>query len=377
MTHPTIHHLDDVLPHIAGRDEFVHAQRDGYSVIDYNYVLPDSFDDPMRLECRGIKFAPDGSVLARPLHKFHNIGERPDTQPHLLPFHEPHIVTEKMDGSMIHPAIVDGELVFMTRMGRTDHARAAERHLTVFIREWCMANPDLTPIFEWTAPDNRIVVPYEKSTLTLLAIRENVDGGYGWPESLDAHAADMDVPLVRTHTTPRTAAEFLEHARSIRGMEGFVVRFASGLWVKAKGEDYVLKHKAKDSVLQEKNVLALVLRGELDDVLPLLDAGDREEIVEYQVRVTAGVEDTARSIDAILERRAGMDQKTFALDIAAHVPTHLRPLAFQVRAGKDAREAVVDTILKNVGSQSAVDKVRPLFGAVFGLGGNVELAEAA
>ncbi len=93
MTYPTIHHIDDVLPHIAGRSEFVVAERDGYTAIDYNFALADTFDDPMRLECRGIKFDADGKILARPFQKFFNIGEREDTQPHLLDFSQPHAVT--------------------------------------------------------------------------------------------------------------------------------------------------------------------------------------------------------------------------------------------------------------------------------------------
>lgn len=49
-----------------------------------------------------------------------------------------------------------------------------------------------------------------------------------------------------------------------------------------KGEDYVLKHKAKDSILQEKNILQLVLSGGIDDVLPLLDAPDASTAVSYR-----------------------------------------------------------------------------------------------
>src|SRR6478609_139429 len=99
-----IEHINDVLPHIEGRPEFIVAERPGYKVIDYNVAFFDSFDDPMRLECRGIKFDAKGKILARPMHKFFNVGERPDTQPELLDFSKPHIITEKLDGSMIHPA---------------------------------------------------------------------------------------------------------------------------------------------------------------------------------------------------------------------------------------------------------------------------------
>ena len=362
MSYPTISHVDDVLPHIQGREEFVHAIREGYSVIDYNFARADSFDDPVRLECRGIKFAPDGRILARPLAKFFNVGERPDTQPHQLDFDQPHVVMEKMDGSMIHPAFVEGRLRFMTRMGCTDHAAKAERHLTEDIREWCYANPDLTPIFEWTAPDNRIVVPYVDSKLTLLAVRELQSGHYLSRYDLEGVALQLGVAAVPLHTA---GADFLAHARAVRGMEGFVVRFANGLWVKVKGEDYVLKHKAKESVLQEKNVLALVLRGELDDVLPLLEPGDRQAVEAYRDSVLRGVFETSDHLDHVVRRSADLSQKDFATTAVPAMPGEFRSLAFKVRAGTPAREAVVAAVLKQCGSASGVQSVRCLFGTYF------------
>lgn len=367
MTRPIITRLDDVLPHIAGRDEFVHAMRDGYSVIDYNFALADSFDDPVRLECRGIKFAPDGTILARPLHKFFNIGERADTQSHLLPFHEMHDVTEKMDGSMIHPANVDGDLVFMTRMGRTDHARMAERHITEDVEDVCrgLLHYGATPIFEWTAPDNRIVVRYPESRLTLLAIRETEDGHYFEQNYIEQMANDMGVAAVPVHTAPRSSTEFLAHARAVTGMEGFVVRFANGLWVKAKGEDYVLKHKAKDSILQEKNLLALVLRGELDDVLPLLDEADRSAAELYRDQVTAGVGATAANVAGFVAANDNLDQKAFAVSAIPTLPVPQRSIAFMVRKGVPATEAVRQTLERATGSQTTVDETRHLHGAVW------------
>lgn len=367
MTHPTIRHLDDVLPSIAGRSEFVHAQRDGYSVIDYNFAMADSFDDPMRLECRGIKFASSGKILARPLHKFFNAGERPDTQPHLLDFGQPHTVTEKMDGSMIHPALVDGALVFMTRMGRTDHAIKAERHITEDVDTVCreLIRRGMTPIFEWTAPDNRIVVRYPDSRLTLLAIRWTCDGDYLDCQYVEQWAQDMGLAAVRSHDTPRSATEFLAHARTVVGMEGFVVRFASGLWVKVKGDDYVLKHKAKDSILQEKNVLALVLRGDLDDVLPLLDVSDRANVERYRDGVLAGIAATADRISQLVAANDNIDQKQFAVDVVPALPAEYRPLAFMTRRGIPAAAAVRQALEKATGSQTSVNDTRSLHGAVW------------
>ncbi|MGX1786858.1 RNA ligase [Bosea sp. NPDC055332] len=362
MTHFHIRHIDDVLPHLKDNPEFVVAQRSGYTVIDYQFAAPATFDHPAKFECRGLKFGPDGRIIARPLHKFFNVGEKPDTQPHLLDFDQPHVVMEKMDGSMIHPAIIDGQLRLMTRMGCTDHAAKAERHLTDDIREWCHANQDLTPIFEWTAPDNRIVVPYADSRLTLLAVREIVSGHYLARYDLEGIALQLGVPAVTLH---QSGPDFLAHARAVRGMEGFVVRFASGLWVKAKGEDYVLKHKAKESVLQEKNVLALVLRSELDDVLPLLEPCDRQAVETYRDGVLRGVSETVTRLDYLVGQGAALTQKEFAVSAVPAMPAELRSLAFKVRAGAPARDAVVSTILKQCGSASGVDLARPLFGAHF------------
>lgn len=362
MTHPIIRHIDDILPAIDGRGDFIVAHKDGYSVVDYVYALADSFDCPIRTECRGIKFSAKGDILARPLHKFKNIGECAETQPHLLDFTKPHIIMEKLDGSMIHPAIVNDEVVFMTRMGRTDVARKAERHLTPELADILRGflNGGATPIFEFTAPDNRIVVSYPESALTLLAVRNTIDGQYWLRRILEG----MGLPLVPVFDPAHTnAAGFVAYARAVLGFEGFVVQFADGLWVKAKGDDYVMKHKAKDSILQEKNLLTLVLSGAVDDVLPLLDAPDAVAVSAYRDAVAVGVAETCREVDAFVEAHAGLDQKAFAMkNIAAHDGA-MRSLSFLARKGGGAAEHVPAYILANTGSQASVDGVRGLFRA--------------
>lgn len=363
-----IEHIDQVLPHVEGRPDFVVARRDGYTAIDYMFADATTFDDPVRLECRGIKFAPDGRILARPFGKFFNIGEKEHTQPHLLDFGQPHTITEKLDGSMIHPAIVEGRVVFMTRMGRSDHARTAERHLTPELDAQCRhaLETGLTPIFEWTAPDNRIVVRYDQSTLTLLAMRRTVDGTYAEPAVLDAWAKKAGVSVVKQLSSEwKDGPGFVEFARAVTGSEGFVVRFADGLWVKAKGEDYVIKHRAKDSISLEKNALAIILSNSVDDVLPLLTEADASDIRQFQAGVLAGVAESARELETLVSRGAHLDQKTFAVEHLKGEEGLIRSMAFTVRAGKPAIEVVRDAILKNTGSRTRVESVRPLFKATW------------
>lgn len=363
MTHFPFSHINDVLPHVQDRKDFVVADKGDYTVIDYVFAGEDTFDHPARIECRGIKFAPDGSVLARPLHKFMNIGQTAETQPDKIDFSQPHVVMDKLDGSMIHPAVVNGEVVFMTRMGRTDVAVKAERHLPG-VHDFCrgLLLGGATPIFEWTAPENRIIVRYEESALTLLAVRNNVDGTY-WPGDV---LAGTGVPIV-THHDPRhsSAADFLAYARAVAHQEGFVVRFDSGLWVKAKGDDYVLKHKAKDSILQEKNILALALNGGLDDVLPLLDEADARAAREYAASVGAGIAATAGRVARVVAENDNVPQKDFALNVVPVLPPLLRPVAFQVRSGQNPRDVIRARIAANTNSQSQVDANRALHGATW------------
>lgn len=361
-----IRHINDVLPLIEGRKEFVVKRAADYTAIDYNVAFFDTFADLRRGELRGLKFHPDGEIMARPLHKFFNVGEREDTQPHLLDFEADHIIMDKLDGSMIHPAILrDGSLRFMTRMGITNVAEKAERHLTPRMEEAIrdMLGSGVTPVFEFTAPDNRIVVKYLESGLTLLAARDTVSGDYAPRGYLQNAANAMGVPLVKVWPKPTSGAELIEMVRALVGAEGIVCQLACGLWVKIKGDEYVLMHKSKDSITREKNVLAILLDGLGDDIRPLLIEEDRAQFDAYDHRLGRAIVARAREVAEIVSTGADLDQKTFATEHLKSAPKWLRSIAFSVRAGKVGDLEGVRQYLRGFcGSQTDVDSIRPLLG---------------
>ena len=90
-----ITNIQPLLRAIESKPEFVVIDKGDFTVIDYVYQDQHTFDDPITMECRGIKFDKDGLILARPFRKFFNYGERGAD----LPIHRPHIITEKLDGS--------------------------------------------------------------------------------------------------------------------------------------------------------------------------------------------------------------------------------------------------------------------------------------
>ena len=105
---PIITHINDVLPHLEGFDEFVVMEKDGYQVILYRMQISSSFGDTeslevskgdlIRRECRGMTFDMDGNLIGRKFNKFFNVGERLETMISNVDLSEPHIILEKLDG---------------------------------------------------------------------------------------------------------------------------------------------------------------------------------------------------------------------------------------------------------------------------------------
>lgn len=187
---PEIRSIHDVLPHIEGRSEFIVAEREFGTVINYVVAMADTFDmagpddlgAAIRRECRGLKFHPDGTIGARPFHKWFNINEREETQQHVVDLSLPHSIMEKLDGSMIHPMTVAGSVRWMTKMGITEVAKQAEEFVAANTKyldfaSWCIGNK-LTPLFEWCSRKQKIVIDYPEDKLVLLAVRDNVSGEY-------------------------------------------------------------------------------------------------------------------------------------------------------------------------------------------------------
>lgn len=196
---PIITHIDDVLPAVQGRDEFVVADKGDYIVVNYNVGFEDTFTidendmmankgraiakGEMRRELRGIIFDVNGDLISRPAHKFFNLGEREETQLHRVDMSAPHLVLDKLDGSFIRPfKTADGVLRVGTKMGETDVAALAapffERPEYRNLAEWCIER-DMTPVFEFMSPKARIVVDYgDEDKLVLIFIRRNRCGTY-------------------------------------------------------------------------------------------------------------------------------------------------------------------------------------------------------
>ena len=357
--------LEDILPHISLEGGISHWDRGAYSVIDYSFVEKDTFANPHALECRGLKFSPEGRLLARPFHKFFNLGEK--EAPETVDLSVPHRVLEKRDGSMIHPCLLGEELVFMTRKGKTDHADLALDHASAGALALCreFLSEGITPIFEFTSPHNRVVVAYEEPELILLAARHMTSGAYLDWSTLEVRAAQHGVPLVAVSRPVEDIARFASEVRALEGTEGYVIAFDNGHRIKLKADAYVLRHKALGGLAYEKNVLAWIVAGAIDDIAPLLRPEDRGLLLEYAEAVERHVQAHVKTLEAFHSANKDLPRKDYALNAQTALDKRLTRVAFALLDGREARAEMFKILEWATHSENRPPEIRDLLGTVW------------
>lgn len=381
---PWIDTIDDVLPHIDDDSDFINVEKDGdYTVLNYVRAGPDTFpplpesaDHPdwrraaTRRECRGLIFRTStGEVLSRRFHKFFNVFEREETMPAKVSLSEPHDILMKLDGSMITPLHVEdgtraGVMCWGTKMGVTDIAMMAELNAVTQghtdFAWWCHTR-NLTPIFEYTAPDNRIVLKYDEPKLTLLAVRHNNHGMYTERLNLVKYSTLFNLPLVDGVRVGGDIADLCGDVKHWEGAEGVVVQFYGGPMVKIKAEKYVHLHRVKDEIAHERKVVQLIVDQTIDDVIAQLPEEDAERLRTYVIRYNLDIKEVRHLVDHVLTMWHEQGKKHFALN-ATHLPDHIRMFVFKCWDNRGQIDQEIDKyIAGRLGSTKTFnEKIKPM-----------------
>ena len=386
-TFPLITHIDEVLAAIEGREEFIvkHCPVADVKIINYLVNFEDTFPPvtdrrtALLRECRGITFcAKTGRVMSRKFHKFFNLGERPETLPENVDFTQPHRYLEKLDGSMITPLLVDGEVRWCTKMGLTPVAApvdvfTADKPGYLEFAKHCMAH-GWTPIFEWCSRKQRIVIDYPVDRLVLLAMRENVTGQYMPRIQMHEEADAYGVEIVGTSPVLTGFDQIaLDDVRELEGEEGKVYSFEGGELhghkVKVKGSWYLQLHKTLDHLRFEKDVIRLILDEKLDDAKPFLPADLVASSDDFAREIFTGLRKLAS--DLHWEAQADFDnfnggKKKFAERVMRERKDMSKYLFVAWDRLEEGEEGMYKHLLKVVGdgisTQSRVDALRHLWG---------------
>lgn len=306
--------------------------------VAYNISDRNTFKDPLACEARGITFDKEtGNIIGRPLHKFFNLGEREDTLKNNVNFSDIFSIWDKIDGTMISLHRVNGNLAVKTKKSfLSNEAKRATQFLSKpenqNILKFCNELVDeFTPVFEFTDPENTIVISHKKMDVVLLHVRHIKTGSYipyNDPD-LTALVEKYNVkrlsPLNLKQTEKGTLDidSVLEDLKVIEGIEGYIMQFNDGRMIKIKSDWYNAQHRA-EAGLRERDVVKMFLDGTLDDVKGALktDGYDITKLESIESNVLAELNKMETYIAEKVELLKGLDMKSAALKINNEMPNN-------------------------------------------------------
>lgn len=187
-------------------------------------------------------------VVATPFMKFFNFNEIEDGSVSIV--EKDYIVTEKVDGSL-------GIMFFYDEKWIVATAGSFASEQAVWATKWVRDNLRLglineltTYLFEIVYPENKIVINYDFSGLVLLGVF-NGRGyeTYGWGRKPSGYETLVEVSeivgaRVAQYYDFNDMASIVDSAKKLDvNEEGYVIRFASGVRLKVKGDEYVRIHR--------------------------------------------------------------------------------------------------------------------------------------
>ena len=275
--------------------------------------------------------------------------------------------------SMIRPIPTKEGFRLATKAGITEVAMNAE----VFIADkpkyaqfikYCIAENYCTPIFEWVSRKNRIVVDYPEDNLILTAIRFSNTGEYVDYSVMVNYASTWNIPVVKAvdGISIQNIDLFVKQVREWDDGEGVVIRFNSGHMVKIKSSDYILRHRSKDAINQEKNVIQVLLGDATDDLIPLLTPEDAQHLKAFQKDFWMAVDNLASEMTDMYNAGITMypDRKDFATQFVQKISPIYAPIMYAMKGSKGAKEVIIGMIGKSLTTQTKIDQNRWLFGGI-------------
>lgn len=360
MNYLKIETIEDLEPYIKDYPWFKRVTKEGitaivYSTFSYGDFLKEHLDSkiPMfpnqeSLECRGIMFdAQTGEILARPFNKFFNLHEcLNDMVGRDL---KDAIVLEKLDGSMVVPIIhlLSKEVRLCTKQGIGLVSVLVESLTNIsrgVLKE--IIQDGYTPIFEFTSPEQRIILKYGDSRMTLLAVRHMVNGNYCDELQLREFTLRLNVPLVYRYE----GSIALEEVAKWEGKEGVVLLWPDNFRVKVKAEKYVLYHKAIEGIVLEKNRVAIVLHDGVDDFGQVLSEDKYQALLEYQSKLCSNITQFATKVMNVYTdvMKRGITKKAIATRTGIEMEDIVQYYLFRVMNNNLNREGLINQLKKDI-----------------------------
>ena len=313
---------------------------DGYNISIFNYRLAQYKDfvtpienrpDVKAYEMRGLTFVfnEDGSLFRRflLLEKFFNLNQVPESMYSIVKNYKIKFINNKEDGSIASfIKLPNGKVLGKSKMGfDNEQANGINRiyrtrtDVKKFV-DWCLQN-EITSIFEYVSPANRIVLRYLEEDLILLRMRDNTTGKHlDIKNYLDKIGTIRIAPFEDDNKDLDSLIEVI--AKEV-DKEGVIVQ-AEDKW----GKDFFFKLKTPwymslhglltEDIYREHIIIGYILEEKIDDVLGQIPVEQHEareriekiiKIVKEQIDIK--VKDIEKSYQKFLDMES--NRKDYAI----------------------------------------------------------------
>jgi len=340
---------------------------DGFNISVFNYRLAqykdfvtplESKPDVKAYEMRGLTFVfnQDGTLFKRflLLEKFFNLNQVPESMYSIVKNYKIKFVNNKEDGSIASfIKLPNGKVLGKSKMGfDNEQANGINRiyktrtDVKTFV-DWCLQN-DITAIFEYVSPANRIVLRYLDEDLILLRMRDNTTGKHlDIKNYLDKIGTIRIAPFEDDHKDLDSLVEVI--AKQV-DKEGVIVQteneYGRDFFFKLKTPWYCERHGLlTNDIYREHIIIGYILDDKIDDILGQIPEDEKEahERIEKIITVVKRVidekvQDIKKSYQVYLDM--GSNNKEYALKYYKKEPNF--GYVMQMAKGGDPYELAKD-----------------------------------
>lgn len=313
---------------------------DGYPISVFNYRLAQyrDFVTPIEnrpevkaYEMRGLTFVfnTDGTLYKRflLLEKFFNLNQVPESAYSIVKNYKIKFVNNKEDGSIAsYIQLPNGKILGKSKMGfDNEQANGINRvyrtrtDVKKFV-DWCVDN-NITAIFEYVSPANRIVLRYLEEDLILLRMRDNSTGKH---LNIKDYLDKIDtIRIAPFEDDSKDLDSLIEVNATQVDKEGVIVQtedeYGKDFFFKIKTPWYCERHGLlTNDLYREHIIVGYILDDKIDDILGQVPEDEKEAherinkiISIIKKAVSDKEEDIKKSYQVFLDM--GSDRKEYAL----------------------------------------------------------------
>ena len=361
---------------------------DGYPVSVFNYRLAQSKDFDLPIpekpevkghEMRGITFVfnKDGSLFNRYLllEKFFNLNQVAQSMYSVVKNYKIKFINNKEDGSIASfVKLPNGKVLGKSKMGfDNDQAVGINRvyktnpHVKSFV-DWCLNN-NISPIFEYVSPDNRIVLRYPGQELILLRLRDNKTGRH--IDIRDHLDKVKDIRIAPFEDDVKDLDHLIELTATQVDKEGSIVtcedEFGRDFFFKIKTPWYIERHGLlTEDIYREHIIIGYILDDKIDDILGQIPQDEKEAHDRINKIISIVKKALSKKVNEIQSDydefvKSGMTKKDYALKMRVSNPNF--SFVMNMQKGEDlkkvSREDVLDIYDSMDQYEAAIERCQP------------------